>query len=220
MALARVRASARSLTDLLYLLALPVVLAGTLLLDTAGGKDDAGADSGDEGKDDDAGSDSDKGKDDPKLGAAGERALREERSARTKAEREAKAAKKELDELKAASATDAEKAIAKAKEEGKAEALKAANARVLRSEIKAAAAGKLADPNDAVRLLDSDEFTNDDGDVDDKKLKAAIDTLLKDKPYLAGKSRANGDAGGGPRGKDAAPSMDDWLRSTAKAGRR
>jgi hypothetical protein len=217
MALARVRRSARSLTDMLYVLALPVVLAGTLLLDAASGDpkgDDKGDDKGEppDSKDDD--------KPDPKLGAAGERALREERAARTKAERDAKAVKKELDDLKAASATDAEKAIAKAKQEGKTEALKLANARVMKSEIKAAAAGRLANPAVAVRLLDPDDFTDDDGEVDEKKLKAAIDQLLKDEPYLAGKGRANGDGGGGPRGTDAAPSMDDWLRGQARAGRR
>ena len=156
----------------------------------------------------------------PKLGAGGEKALREERAARTRAEREARAAKKELDDLRAAGATEQEKAVLKAKEEGKAEALKAANARVLKSEIKAAAAGRLADPSDAVRLLDPDDFTDDEtGEVNDRKLKSAIDTLLKDKPYLAGKGRANGDAGGGPRGKDAEPSMDDWIRSQGRTRR-
>jgi hypothetical protein len=209
MALSRMRARARSLTDLLCLLALPVVLAGTLLLETppggTGGEDPPKEDPPKE--------------DDPKLGAGGEKALREERAARTKAEREAKTAKKELEDLRAG-ATEQEKAIAKAKEEGKAEALKGANARVIKSEIKAAAAGRLANPAVAVRLLDPDDFTDDDGEVDDKKLKAAIDQLLKDEPYLAGKGRANGDAGGGPRGKDAGPTMDDWLRGQARAGRR
>jgi hypothetical protein len=210
MALARMRARARSLTDLLCLLALPVVLAGALLLETppAGG-----------GGDDPPKEDPPK-EDDPKLGAGGEKALREERAARTKAEREAKAAKAELDALKAAGATEQEKAISKAKEEGKAEALKGANARVIKSEIKAAAAGRLANPAVAVRLLDPDDFTDDDGEVDDKKLKAAIDRLLKDEPYLAGKAKANGDAGGGPRGNPAGPTMDDWLRGQARAGRR
>lgn len=217
MALARVRARARSLTDLLFLLAAPLLL-GVLVLDDGGG--DAG-DKGQDGADDkgDDKGDDKSGAGDDKLGPAGERALREERAARAKAERDLKAIRKEFDDLKAAHATDAEKAVLKAKEEGKAEALKTANARVLKSEIKAAAAGKLADPSDAVRLLDSDEFTDDDGEVDDKKLAKAIEQLLKDKPYLAGKGRGNGDGGGGPRGKDAEPSMDDWLRAQAR-GRR
>ena len=153
------------------------------------------------------------------LGPAGEKALKEERAARKAAERLAATTAAELKTLREASATDAEKAIAKARDEGAKEARDKANARLLKAEIKAAAAGRLADPTDAVRLLDTDDFTDDDGDIDEAKLKKAIDGLLKDKPYLAGKPKSNGDGGGGPRGGDAGPSMDDWLRREARAKR-
>lgn len=152
------------------------------------------------------------------LGDAGKRALSEERTARRQAERAAKTAAEELKALRESTATDAEKAILKAREEGKSEALKVANGRLLKAEIKAAAAGKLADPTDAVRLLDADEFTDDNGEVDAKKLAKAVDQLLTDKPYLAGKGhRPSGDGGNGPRGGDPAGS---WFAQAIRAGRR
>lgn len=154
---------------------------------------------------------------DPQLGEAGRRALAEERDARRKAEKDAKATKAELDRIRAEGQTETEKAIAKAKAEGSAEALTKANERVLRAEVKAAAAGKLADPGDAARFLDLSEFTvGDDGDVDSKALGQAIDRLLKERPYLGngnGGKRATGGADGGARGNGKAPvDMNSWLR--------
>lgn len=59
-------------------------------------------------------------------------------------------------------------------------------ARIVRAEVRAAAGGKLADPEDAVRLLDLSSFDLDDeGNLDTAKVAAAIDALLKAKPYLA-----------------------------------
>ena len=63
--------------------------------------------------------------------------------------------------------------------------------------MRAAAGTKLADPGDAGRLLDLDQFKVDvNGDVDAKAISSAIDDLLKAKPYLA----AAGGEGGGRRG--------------------
>src|SRR5690606_12693513 len=67
------------------------------------------------------------------------------------------------------------------------EALAHASSRVVRAEVLAAAAGKLADPQDAVRLLDLDEFEiNEDGEVDRAAIAAAVDGLVAAKPYLSG----------------------------------
>lgn len=132
-----------------------------------------------------------KSSDEP-LGEPGKRALDEERNARKAAEKTAREAQAALDKLKTEVGSDQDKAVAKARAEGKAEALTTATERLVKSEIKVAAAGKFANPNDAVRLLDHGEFVTDDGDVDEKKLEKAIDKLLKDSPYLA--------AGGGKRG--------------------
>lgn len=157
------------------------------------------------------------GDDDDQLGDAGRRALAQERTARRTAERAANAARAELDRIRAESQSETDKAIAKAKAEGSAEALAKANDRVLRAEVKALAAGKLADPADAVALLDLSEFTvGDDGAVDAKAVGKAIDQLVKDKPYLAAGQRSaatTGSADGGARGTGTKPvDMNAWLR--------
>lgn len=149
------------------------------------------------------------------LGEAGQRALAAERAARQDADRARKALEKELADLRTQSMTDAEKAVAKAKEEGRTEALAAANERLLKAEVRAVAAGKLADPSDAIRFLDLGDFkVDDDGNVDTKVIGKAIDHLLKEKPYLApgktGKPSGSGD--GGPRGGSGQPTMNDIIR--------
>lgn len=154
--------------------------------------------------------------DESKLGDAGKAALDAERSARAAAEKEAKAAKAELEELRKANMSEQEKAVAEAKEAGKAEALTVANARLLKSEAKAAAGGKLADPSDAPALLgDLDRFLKDD-EIDTKAMASAIDALVKAKPYLAPSGRPGPLPGGGAK-PSAGQSMDDWLRSQASA---
>jgi len=67
-----------------------------------------------------------------------------------------------------------------------AEALAKANQRILNAEVRAAAKGELADPEDALKFLDLSEFeVGDDGSVDTAAIKAAIEALKKEKPYLA-----------------------------------
>lgn len=155
------------------------------------------------------------GTDDAQLGDAGRRALADERAARRKAEKDAKATKAELDRLRSEGQSEQDKAIAKAKTEGATEALTKANERVLKAEVRAAAAGKLTDPADAARFLDLSDFpVGDDGEVDAKALGQAIDRLLKERPYLGtGAKRTTGSADGGARGNGkAAPDMNAWLR--------
>lgn len=66
------------------------------------------------------------------------------------------------------------------------EALAAANQRILKASLKAAATGKLADPTDAQLYLDLSKFeVGDDGEVDEAALTAAIEDLVKRKPHLA-----------------------------------
>lgn len=88
------------------------------------------------------------------------------------------------------------------------EATKSANERILRSEVKAAAAGKLADPADAYKFLDLGKFdVADNGDVDAEEIAEAIDDLIKSKPYLAAATatRWQGSADGGARNGSAGP---------------
>lgn len=113
-----------------------------------------------------------------------------------------KAKASQFDQLAEQQKTDLEKAVDAAKAEGRAEVLSAANDRLLKSRIEALAARDLADPADAVRLLDLAQFkVGDDGQTDDAAIKSAIGELVKSKPYLAAQpSGFQGSGGGGPRG--------------------
>lgn len=168
-----------------------------------------GDDSGD--LDDDAPTDDDGGgqDDDPEgaeqLGDAGKQAL-DRMKARLKAERERrKAAEERLTRRgQGGGESDAEEIRRKAA----AEATAKASARVLRSEVRAAAAGKLADPRDALTFLDLDQFeVGEDGEVDTDEIADAIDDLIKTKPYLAAQSRPRfqGTADGGAARKASRP---------------
>lgn len=104
---------------------------------------------------------------------------------------------------------EAEHAADQVKRETETAALAKANERILRSEVKAAAKGVLADPADAFKFLDLSSFdVNDDGEIDDAAVADAIADLVKKKPYLAvqdGK-RFQGTADGGTR-KETRPSQ-------------
>lgn len=124
------------------------------------------------------------------LNDPGKKALDSMKSKWKAAEAKAKAAKAEADALKAekesAGKEPDEQKLEQARNEAKAEANAAANRRILRSEIKAAAAGKFADPSDAFAYLDLEEFDVDEnGDVDEEAIADALAELLKKKPYLA-----------------------------------
>lgn len=113
----------------------------------------------------------------------------------------------EFDKLAEQQKTEAEKAVEAARLEGRSEALSAANDRLLRAEVKAAAAGKLSDPADAVRMLDLSSFkVGDDGEIDSGAIGAAIEDLVRSKPYLAAQPQGfqgsgdNGSRGGKPGG--------------------
>ncbi|WP_327389736.1 hypothetical protein OG728_09540 [Streptomyces microflavus] len=75
---------------------------------------------------------------------------------------------------------------------------------LVRAELRAAAAGKLRDPADALALLDVVSLAGSGGDIDAAAVAAAVDQLVKDKPYLAvadqdGSAPSWGDVGAGPR---------------------
>ena len=135
------------------------------------------------------------------LGEAGKRALEAERAAH-KAERTARLAlEARLADLEKAQMTDSEKAIAAAREEGKKEALAAVNSRLMASEVRVAAAGKLANPELAAKLLDLSTFAVDEsGNVDGKAITSAIDVLLAENPYLAAVPSRPGVPGSGDGG--------------------
>ncbi|MFM9815207.1 hypothetical protein ACKI16_42875 [Streptomyces scabiei] len=159
--------------------------------DDGGGDDDQDDDADDSGGDDDqddgAGDQDDQDDADPdgadQLGDKGKRALasmkgkwRKERDQRKELERR----------LAKDDKGGGDDAVAKAT----AAATAKANTRILKAEIRAAAAKKLADPRDALRFLDLEQFeVDDEGEVDAEEIADAIETLIKNKPYLAAQSR-------------------------------
>lgn len=145
------------------------------------------------------------------LGEAGRKALRAERDARAQAERERDALTAERDELKAKTQTEQEKALEDARKAGAAEANLAANRRIVKSELRAACAGKVTDPEDAVALLgDLDRFIVK-GEPDLKAISSAIDDLVKAKPYLAAAGKAKPLPGGGAT-QSSGLSLNDDIR--------
>ncbi|WP_426302764.1 hypothetical protein [Arthrobacter sp. R-11] len=153
-----------------------------------------------DGQDEDTETDSD-GDDDADedgaedLGDKGKKALNSMKAKVKAARAEARAAKAEAAQLKAEKANAGksadEQAVENARREATEQALSAANKRILRSEVKAAAAGKLANPALATRLLDLDEFeVDEDGNVDEEAINDAISELLQENPGLAAKTGA------------------------------
>lgn len=77
-------------------------------------------------------------------------------------------------------------AEAEARKEIEAAAVAKANARIIKAELRAAASGKLSDPEDALAFIDVSTIdVDDDGEVDRDALSDEIDDLIKRKPHLA-----------------------------------
>lgn len=142
---------------------------------------------------------------DAPLGDAGKQALDRMKAERNAARADAKAQKLELEQLRAAAANKdkpaEEQALEQARAEARAEANKAANTRIIKSELRLAAKGVLADPADALAFINVDDFdVNDDGEPDSDALADAIADLLTRKPHLAAaatrKFEGSGDQGG------------------------
>lgn len=123
---------------------------------------------------------------------------------------------KELEEFRTAQLSEQEKTVKAARDEGRTEAEQQYRTVLVAARVEAAAGGKLADPSDAVRLLDLSKFElSDDLNVDRKAVEAAIDELLQSKPYLAADApRPVGRGEGGARTPAPAGSdMNSLIRS-------
>lgn len=175
-------------------------------------QDDDGDGTGDDDQDDDSGADDGEGDGDgdddqdddadpegaDQLGDPGKKAL-----ARMKEKLKTERTRRREAEQRL-NKNNGEDAVAQAT----AAATAAANTRILKAEIRAAAASKLADPRDALRFLDLSQFEVDaDGDVDSDEIAEAIEELIKDKPYLAAATgrRFQGSGDGGAQRKAGRP---------------
>lgn len=92
--------------------------------------------------------------------------------------------------------------------------------RIADLEARASAAGKFADPGDALRLLDLSEFeVDEDGTIDEEQIADAIDALLTAKPYLSaqGGKRFQG-TGDGARKGSKPPSLEQRISEAESKG--
>jgi hypothetical protein len=142
------------------------------------------------------------------LGDAGKRAL-DSMKAKWKAERDTRRElERKLAESAAPASTDETPDLEAIKSQAASEAMAKANTRILRSEIKAAAAGKFADVSDAILNMDLDAFEVDaNGEVDADEIADAIQEVLTRKPHLAAATakRFQGTGDGGAARKAAGP---------------
>lgn len=155
------------------------------------------------------------------LGDAGKKALDAMKAKWRAAEAEAKRVTDEVAALRAAAeGREAEHQATIESQKVKDDALAAANTKIAKANLRAAAAGKLADPTDALTFIDVSTFeVDDDGNTDEAALTAAIADLIKSKPYLAaqGGTRFQGEADGGAR-KESTPDIDAQIAEAEKAG--
>lgn len=136
------------------------------------------------------------------LGDAGKKALDAMKAKWREADRTAKENAAALAALQArVDGNEAEHQKSLEAQRVKDEALAAANQRILSAELRAAAAGKLNDPADALAYIDLSSFeVGDDGAVDADLIASTIHDLITRKPYLAAQgSRFQGSADGGAR---------------------
>ncbi|MFD5081866.1 hypothetical protein ACFWOG_04390 [Kitasatospora sp. NPDC058406] len=162
------------------------------------GTDDDGQDDGDQGDNDETDDDQDDDRDgddqddEKDLGDAGKKALRELRKENRQLKSQLRTARQDggrQDDTKKDDDKDPEALRAQAREEARAEVW---TERVEAAAI-ASAAGRLANPQLAARLLDlSDIPTNDKGRPDRDAINELIDELLEDEPYLAARSEKDG----------------------------
>lgn len=114
----------------------------------------------------------------------------------------------QLDQLRDASRSDSERAVEAARRDERAKWDTKLRSQRLDNAVLRYAGTRLADPDDALRLLrlEPSEVVGDDGTIDDEAIRAAIDDLIRTKPYLAAASRrpapVPGDQGARPRPPD------------------
>lgn len=92
-------------------------------------------------------------------------------------ERETKKLRTELEQLRQASMSDQEKAVAAAREEGRKEAAKQTGVRLVDAEVRACAAGRKVDVDALLDGLDRSRFLTDDGEPDTKQIAAWVERI-------------------------------------------
>jgi hypothetical protein len=122
----------------------------------------------------------------------------------------------ELTKVKQGQMNDAEKAIAKARDEGKAEGAKAAGTRLAAAEFRARATGKIGDPTALLDHLDLNKFVDEHGEPDTKAIDAVVERLAAAMPAAPNGPPPAPHVPAGPRSD---PPDNDWLRSVMSGGK-
>lgn len=134
--------------------------------------------------------------------------MQAEREARKKLEKDL-ADRKAADDAAAREAMDEhERAIAEARDAARTEVLSEVARDRMQDRVRIAAARKLNDPEDAVRLLDLDGLDPSSPDLA-SEIEAAIGSLIESKPYLAVTSETP--SGSGDAGSRTPPAKPDQL---------
>lgn len=153
---------------------------------------------------------------DEPLGDKGLRALEAEKAKRRDESARRRAAEARIQELEAGQDEAARQRL-----ETERAAFAKANERIVSAEIRAAAAGKLSDPSDALLFLKPGDFeVDDDGQVDQSSIADAVKKLLKAKPYLAGTGPAGvqGAITQGVRKTPTAPTLAEQIAAAEQSG--
>ncbi len=113
--------------------------------------------------------------------------------------------KTKLSKIEDANASETEKAIKIAREEGRKEATTEASPRLVRSEFRVAAAGRMTSEQltEYLEDLDLSKYVKDDGEVDTDRIAKKIDALAPQKEDEPPKKTAPS-FGGGPRKSEPA----------------
>ncbi|MFF3398250.1 hypothetical protein ACFYW6_07025 [Streptomyces sp. NPDC002659] len=129
--------------------------------------------------------------------------------------KENKGAVDELATLRAANMSEQEKAVSAAEKAGRTAALAEAAPQIAQARLEAAAARAGVDLTPLAEWIDLKKFVGEDGTVDDKAIKAAVEKFSKLAPKGAG--RSGGDLGGGSGSGDQHASIDKQIaEATAK----
>lgn len=114
------------------------------------------------------------------LGDAGKKALEAERTARKESDRRFKALEKEMEKVRQASMSEAEKAVSEAEARGLKTGRAEGGTRLARTEFDALAGRRNPDFDTASALewVDLARFVGDDGEPDTKAIKAAVERLV------------------------------------------
>ena len=118
------------------------------------------------------------------LGDAGKQALDRMKAERAEATKQLKAVQRELDEMRKASMSETEKAVAEAEERGRTAAASEFGQELARARFDALAGRRNAefDTTKALEYVDLGKFLGEDGRPDDKAIAAAVERLVPAAP--------------------------------------